>query len=187
MTDSQPAPMPDEITGKMWSAGRNEFLKYAQEYGRTKTFDESAVIADVAPAEIYRAMKNAALDDLQARQRQDEQIEQIEIGSGHREPCYYCGKPCNNFHGSPSKWAIPLCHRDDPGRVKFHHIGCVSALLDQLGDPGPQPAVSDADRAEALEWIRDACPNTAQGTPNSVVKIVCAALGCMADGKEKGE
>jgi len=48
---------------------------------------------------------------------------------GHNEPCYYCKKPCNSLTGNPSQWPIPLCHADDPGRVKYHHIGCVSERL----------------------------------------------------------
>jgi hypothetical protein len=51
---------------------------------------------------------------------------------GHNEPCYYCGEKCNGFAGDPSKWPIPLCHVDDPGRVKWHHIGCVDERLHQV-------------------------------------------------------
>jgi hypothetical protein len=51
---------------------------------------------------------------------------------GNNKPCYYCGKPCNSLAGDPSKWPIPLCHSDDPGKVKWHHIGCVSERLEQL-------------------------------------------------------
>ena len=43
--------------------------------------------------------------------------------------CYYCGKPVNNLAGNPSEWGIPLCHKDEPGKVKAHHIGCVSERL----------------------------------------------------------
>jgi hypothetical protein len=53
---------------------------------------------------------------------------------GHDQPCYYCNKPCNSFAGNPSLWPIPLCHGDDPGRVKWHHIGCVSQRLRQRDD-----------------------------------------------------
>jgi hypothetical protein len=50
---------------------------------------------------------------------------------GHRKPCYYCNEPCNDLAGNPSRWSIPLCHADDPGRVKYHHVGCVSERLAQ--------------------------------------------------------
>ena len=43
--------------------------------------------------------------------------------------CYYCGKPVNNLACNPSEWGIPLCHKDEPGKVKTHHIGCVSKRL----------------------------------------------------------
>lgn len=50
---------------------------------------------------------------------------------GHDKACYYCGDPCNGLAGNPAKWPIPLCHKDDPGRVKWHHAGCV---MDHLVD-----------------------------------------------------
>lgn len=43
--------------------------------------------------------------------------------------CYYCHKPINNLSGNPNEWGIPLCHKDEPGKVKDHHIGCVSERL----------------------------------------------------------
>lgn len=48
---------------------------------------------------------------------------------GHDKPCHYCGEPCNSFAANPSLWPIPLCHADEPGVVKWHHIGCVSERL----------------------------------------------------------
>lgn len=51
---------------------------------------------------------------------------------GHDELCYYCGKPCNALAGNPHEWPIPLCHSDEPGVVKWHHIGCVSQRLERL-------------------------------------------------------
>jgi hypothetical protein len=53
---------------------------------------------------------------------------------GHNEPCYYCGKPCNSFAGYPSEWPIPLSHSDEPGKVKWHHTGCVSKRLHLLDE-----------------------------------------------------
>lgn len=52
---------------------------------------------------------------------------------GHDEPCYYCGEPCSSLAGSPSRWPLPLCHRDDPGKVKWHHTGCVTDRLIENG------------------------------------------------------
>ena len=48
------------------------------------------------------------------------------------EPCYYCGKPVDNLSANPSQWGIPLCHSDEPGKVKPHHIGCVSSRLEEI-------------------------------------------------------
>lgn len=48
---------------------------------------------------------------------------------GHDKECYYCHKKTNAFAGNPSEWPIPLCHKDEPGKVKWHHIGCVSERL----------------------------------------------------------
>jgi hypothetical protein len=54
------------------------------------------------------------------------------MSEGHKEPCYYCGEPCNSLHGNPNLWPIPLCHSDEPGVVKYHHTGCVSERLERL-------------------------------------------------------
>jgi hypothetical protein len=43
--------------------------------------------------------------------------------------CYYCGKKTNSLAGNPSEWPVMLCHSDDPGKVKFHHTGCVDKRL----------------------------------------------------------
>lgn len=53
----------------------------------------------------------------------------LEYTEGHDEPCYYCGELCNKLAGNPSLWPLPLCHPDDPGRVKWHHTGCISDRL----------------------------------------------------------
>ena len=67
------------------------------------------------------------------KQRDDGLAKLKEIGAlqGHNEPCYYCKKPCNAVAGSPTLWPIPLCHADEPGRVKWHHIGCVDERLNE--------------------------------------------------------
>ena len=52
--------------------------------------------------------------------------------NGHKQPCYYCQDLCDIFAGNPSLWPIALCHSDDPGKVKWHHTGCVSRRLAAL-------------------------------------------------------
>ena len=54
------------------------------------------------------------------------------VETGHGQLCYYCKNPCNVWSASPSQWPIPLCHEDDPGRVKWHHTGCISSRLIEL-------------------------------------------------------
>lgn len=49
---------------------------------------------------------------------------------GHGESCYYCHKACDSLAGNPSMWPVGLSHPDDPGRMKWHHTGCVSERLD---------------------------------------------------------
>jgi hypothetical protein len=46
----------DAITGAMWVAGRNAFVKYADRYALVNAAEPAYIVADVAPAEIYKAM-----------------------------------------------------------------------------------------------------------------------------------
>ncbi len=71
-----------------------------------------------------------ALDALEASQAN--LAEERKPLQGHGEPCYYCGKPVNNLAGNPGLWSVELCHLDAPGRVKRHHVSCVSERLVRL-------------------------------------------------------
>ena len=51
---------------------------------------------------------------------------------GHNQPCYYCGKPCDVYAGNPGMWPLVFCHKDEPGKAKYHHAKCVSRRLDRL-------------------------------------------------------
>jgi hypothetical protein len=44
--------------------------------------------------------------------------------------CYYCREKTNNLSGNPSMWCVMLPHKDEPGVVKPHHIGCVVERLE---------------------------------------------------------
>ena len=44
-------------------------------------------------------------------------------------PCYYCNEPTESNAGNPGLWPVLLCHSDDPGKVKHHHVRCVSNRL----------------------------------------------------------
>jgi hypothetical protein len=68
-----------------------------------------------------------AYDDL--RTDLEAKLAEVAVAQGHDEPCFYCKEPCDSFAGNPGKWPIPLCHADDPGRVKWHHVDCVTDRL----------------------------------------------------------
>jgi hypothetical protein len=55
--------------------------------------------------------------------------DQPKPAEGHGKPCYYCGEPCNSLAGNPNLWPLAFCHRDEPGKVKWHHTGCVTERL----------------------------------------------------------
>lgn len=46
-----------EITGEMWSAGKSAFERMARRFQDAKTSNEMYMISDIAPAEIYLAMR----------------------------------------------------------------------------------------------------------------------------------
>lgn len=48
---------------------------------------------------------------------------------GHNKPCYYCGENCDALAGNPGKWPVMLCHKDEPGVMKYHHVECVTKRL----------------------------------------------------------
>jgi hypothetical protein len=81
---------------------------------------------------------------------------------GHKSPCYYCKEPCDALAGNPGLWPIPLCHADEPGVVKWHHIGCVSDRLREYDrivrevDGAEERAERQRNRAKQAEIDRDA-------------------------------
>lgn len=78
----------------------------------------------------------------------------------HDGPCYYCNKPTNGYAGNPGMWPVMLCHPDDPGVVKYHHVKCVSERLAEV----------ERLKAEAKRWPCEGC-----GSPGLVVdgEILC--------------
>lgn len=44
-------------------------------------------------------------------------------------PCYYCGKMTGSLAANPNLWPLRFPHDDDPGVVKYHHVGCVTDRL----------------------------------------------------------
>lgn len=55
--------------------------------------------------------------------------------------CYYCSGPINNIAGNPGEWGVKLPHRDEPGKMKVHHVKCVVEQLD--------------DRSKAIALLRE--------------------------------
>ena len=55
---------------------------------------------------------------------------QIQLPLGYKDSnCYYCGEMTDSLIGNPSKWSLFFCHKDEPGKVKAHHTGCVIQRL----------------------------------------------------------
>lgn len=52
--------VPIEPDGKMWSVGRAEFIRWAQNYEDARSAEKASVIGDIAGSDIYRAMVRAA-------------------------------------------------------------------------------------------------------------------------------
>lgn len=85
-------------------------------------------------AEFDQRLWKTANDDIQLRMFSQYEAEAVRAAlsashEGHDAPCYYCKEPCDSLAGNPGRWPIPLCHRDEPGVVKWHHTGCVAERL----------------------------------------------------------
>jgi hypothetical protein len=76
----------------------------------------------VGKDELYELAKALTLSKLQ--------IKRDNYGITKDGICYYCGELTDNLSGNSSKWGIPLFHKDEPGKVKAHHIGCVMERLE---------------------------------------------------------
>jgi hypothetical protein len=55
-----PEPVADVVENMNWSAARDAFVKYAAQWGKSRTNAKATVIADIAPAEIVRAALTAS-------------------------------------------------------------------------------------------------------------------------------
>jgi hypothetical protein len=69
----------------------------------------------------------------------------------HDQPCYFCSEKISDTSANPGKWGIGLCHKDDPGVIKWHHEECVYQRLDERDSLKQQ--LSEA-QATALETNR---------------------------------
>ena len=59
----------------------------------------------------------------------NEVLKEYLVESTKREQCYYCHEDTNPVAGNPSEWPLHFCHKDDPGKVKAHHVKCVTLRL----------------------------------------------------------
>ncbi len=64
--------------------------------------------------------------------------------------CYYCQKRTNSLSCNPSEWNIPLPHKEEPGKCKPHHVGCVIERLDNV-----LPKITEEELREALPQQED--------------------------------
>jgi hypothetical protein len=92
---------------------------------RVKDWDEMRARAEKAESELADLRIKMA----GSSREYESLLAEAPAPQGHGSACFYCGAKCDSFAGNPSKWPIPLCHGDDPGVVKWHHIGCVSERL----------------------------------------------------------
>lgn len=114
-----------------------------QNLGKLLTFRNeriSALQETLAAALLQRDELQAKLDAAQVR------VKEL-VGRFGDGPCYYCGKVTSSLAGNPGLWPIPLCHNDEPGVVKKHHVHCVSERLAQL-------TVAQAQRDEAIAILK---------------------------------
>ena len=56
-----------EMTGKMWSAGRGEFVHQADRFAKVTRYEEGSIIADSAPKKIWDAMMTARIKELEGK------------------------------------------------------------------------------------------------------------------------
>lgn len=124
--------------GKPWyrlrlTRGLRAAITYLEEHERVVAERDAAIAAseslalqirDLAGFEVECAKERDA-----ARAELAEAEKRLQYQEGHREPCYYCGEPCNSLLGNPGLWPLAFCHADDPGVVKFHHTHCVTRRL----------------------------------------------------------
>ena len=98
-----------------------------------------------------------------------EQAMGFKENAGHNQECYYCHKATNLYAGNPSEWPIYLSHRDEPGKIKWHHMGCVTERLIE-NNPPPSGIVFTKEQLLAI-------------LPEKVNKIPGKGCKCAAHGE----
>ena len=63
--------VPIEPDGRMWSTGRAEFIRAAQQYEDARSAEKASIVGDVAGSDIYRAMLRAAPPPVTAAREQE--------------------------------------------------------------------------------------------------------------------
>jgi hypothetical protein len=79
---------------------------------------------------------------------------------GHNRPCYYCGELCDNLSGDPGKWSVGYPEKEEPGKVKYHHMECLLKRLNLLEEAkdlifGIKSEGDNAFWGEIVGWLDD--------------------------------
>jgi hypothetical protein len=101
---------------------------------------------------------------------------------GHDKPCYYCKKPINIFASNPREGCpVPLMHRDEPGKMKWHHMACVTDRLIEnqfgvLNPPFTEPVESKEYTAELVRLLNQRYTDTGDTLARKAASIIEDAL-----------
>jgi hypothetical protein len=99
----------------------------------------------------------------------------------HSKPCHYCAAPIDDLATDPGLWGIGLCHEDDPGVIKWHHVGCILKRLKENESLKTQLSDMASALMHYVDWFGPAhaedCPGNdtcdCQGQPiNDAVNAV---------------
>lgn len=66
-----------------------------------------------------------------------EEIEKLKEWRNEPKPgeeCWYCGSAIQDYAANPSLWPLYFPHKEEPGKVKAHHVRCVMKELNALAD-----------------------------------------------------
>jgi hypothetical protein len=81
-------------------------------------------------------------DERDAAHERAEKAEAL-LGRVDDGPCVECGETTESRAGNPGRWPVMLARADQPGRVRHHHVACVTAWL-------ARAERAEAERDEAL-------------------------------------
>lgn len=115
-------------------------------------------IRTIASAELENLDSKATIARLTAER--DEAVKRIDFMGGssrrraHDEPCKFCGEPINSWGGNPELWPVFMCWRDDPGKMKPHHVGCIRERI--VAAEAAEARAVAAEKANYMECVASA-------------------------------